>query len=104
MYGPQAAFFPDLFSTKLRYNGASMGYQFGSVLSGGIAPLVAVALLNAHNGGPGRVILYFSVIGVITVASAILAPEPVKRVRRRLEAAQRDASEIDDASRGKVGI
>jgi MFS family permease len=87
MYGPQAAFFSELFSTKLRYSGASMGYQFGSVLAGGIAPLVAVALLNAGNGEPGWVILYFSVIGVITVASAILAPETVKRVRGRLDAA-----------------
>ena len=69
MYGPQAAFFAELFSTKLRYSGASMGYQFGSVLAGGIAPLVAVALLNAGNGEPGWVILYFSVIGVITVGS-----------------------------------
>jgi MFS family permease len=88
MYGPQAAFFSELFSTKLRYSGASMGYQFGSVLAGGIAPLVAVALLNAGDGEPGWVIAYFSFIGVITVTSAILAPETAKRVRR-LDAAVR---------------
>ena len=52
-----------------------MGYQFGSVLAGGVAPLVAVALLNAGNGEPGWVILYFSIIGIITVVSALLAPE-----------------------------
>ena len=86
MYGPQAAFFAELFSTKLRYSGASMGYQFGSVLAGGIAPLVAVALLDLGQGHPGWVILYFSVIGVITVASAILAPETMKRVKARVEA------------------
>jgi MFS family permease len=89
MYGPQAAFFAELFSTKLRYSGASMGYQFGSVLAGGIAPLVAVALLNAGNGKPGWVIAYFSFIGIITVVSAFLAPETVKRVSRRLKAASR---------------
>lgn len=88
MYGPQAAFFSELFSTKLRYSGASMGYQFGSVLAGGIAPLVAVALLNAGDGKPGWVIAYFSFIGVITVVSALLAPETAKRVRR-LDAAAR---------------
>ena len=65
-----------------------MGYQFGSVLAGGIAPLVAVALLDLGQGRPGWVILYFSVIGVITIASAILAPETVKRVRGRLEEAE----------------
>ena len=79
MYGPQAAFFAELFSTKLRYSGASMGYQFGSVLAGGVAPLVAVALLNAGNGEPGWVILYFSIIGIITVVSALLAPETRKK-------------------------
>jgi MFS family permease len=103
MYGPQAAFFAELFSTKLRYSGASMGYQFGSVLAGGIAPLVAVALLNAGNGEPGWVILYFSVIGVITVASAIMAPETVKRVRGSLEAAQQDSAASQDAT-GKAGV
>ncbi|WP_087871943.1 MFS transporter [Arthrobacter globiformis] len=104
MYGPQAAFFAELFSTKLRYSGASMGYQFGSVLAGGIAPLVAVALLNAGNGEPGWVILYFSVIGVITVVSAILAPETVKRVRGRLEAAERMDSVAAEDAADKAGV
>ncbi|VXB25230.1 hypothetical protein ARTHRO9AX_150009 [Arthrobacter sp. 9AX] len=81
------------------YSGASMGYQFGSVLAGGIAPLVAVALLNAGNGEPGWVILYFSVIGVITVASAILAPETVKRVRGRLETAAVPAADSAEKAR-----
>ena len=35
MYGPQAAFIAELFSTKLRYSGASMGYQIAGVLGGG---------------------------------------------------------------------
>ncbi len=88
MYGPQAAFFAELFSTKLRYSGASMGYQFGSVLAGGIAPLVAVALLTAGNGKPGWVILYFSIIGVITVVATLLAPETLAKLDRRITAAQ----------------
>jgi hypothetical protein len=50
------------------------------------------------------VILYFSVIGVITVASAIMAPETVKRVRGRLGAAQqRDSLDSEDAT-GKAGV
>jgi MFS transporter, MHS family, shikimate and dehydroshikimate transport protein len=98
MYGPQAAFFSELFSTKLRYSGASMGYQFGSVLAGGIAPLVAVALLNAGDGKPGWVIAYFSFIGVITVVSAILAPETVKRVRRQLGDATAAQPELENST------
>ncbi|MDT7624888.1 MAG: hypothetical protein QOF99_5789, partial [Pseudonocardiales bacterium] len=43
MYGPQAAFVAELFSTKLRFSGAA-GYQLAGVLSGGIAPIVSIAL------------------------------------------------------------
>ena len=38
MYGPQAAFIAELFSTELRYSGASMGYQIAGVLGGGDRP------------------------------------------------------------------
>ena len=52
MYGPQAAFFSELFSTRVRFSGVSIGYQIGSVLGGGLAPLVATALLAAGGGNP----------------------------------------------------
>jgi len=38
MYGPQAAFFTELFSTEVRYSGATLGYQFGAILGGAFAP------------------------------------------------------------------
>src|SRR5215212_2513354 len=41
MYGPQASFFSELFNTRLRYTGASLGYQLSSVLAGGLSPLIA---------------------------------------------------------------
>jgi hypothetical protein len=77
-----------------------MGYQFGSVLAGGIAPLVAVALLNAGNGEPGWVILYFSIIGVITVVATLLAPETLGKLDRRITAAQEldEKNEVIDRS------
>ena len=46
MYGPQAAFFSELFGTKVRYSGVSIGYQLASILAGGLAPLIAVELLK----------------------------------------------------------
>jgi hypothetical protein len=46
MYGPQAALFAELFDQKIRYSGASLGYQIGSILGGGLAPLVATALYS----------------------------------------------------------
>ena len=46
MYGPQAAFLSELFGTKVRYSGVSIGYQLASILAGGLAPIIAVALLH----------------------------------------------------------
>jgi MFS family permease len=44
MYGPQAALFAELFPKDVRYSGASLGYQIGSVVGGGFAPIIATAL------------------------------------------------------------
>ena len=44
MYGPQAAFFTELFSTEVRYSGASLGYQVGAILGGAFAPTIATIL------------------------------------------------------------
>jgi len=44
MYGPQAALFAELFPREVRYSGASLGYQIGTVAGGGFAPIIATAL------------------------------------------------------------
>jgi MFS family permease len=46
MYGPQAALFAELFDQRIRYSGASLGYQLGSILGGGFAPIIATALYS----------------------------------------------------------
>jgi MFS family permease len=51
MYGPQAAFFAELFSTEVRYSGASLGYQLGAILGGALAPLAATMLLAKFGNG-----------------------------------------------------
>ena len=53
MYGPQAAFIAEMFSTELRYSGASMGYQIAGMLGGGIAPMVSIAW-PARSAAPSR--------------------------------------------------
>src|ERR687897_408004 len=73
MYGPQAAYFSELFGTRVRYSGASLGYQLASVFAGGLAPLIAVALLSAY--GYGAVATYMAIMALITVISVILASE-----------------------------
>ena len=49
MYGPQAAFFTELFSTEVRYSGASLGYQIGAILGGAFAPTIATILWTEYD-------------------------------------------------------
>jgi hypothetical protein len=77
MYGPQAAFIAELFSTKLRYSGASMGYQIAGVLGGGIAPLVSIALVSA-TGTPFAVSFYVLAMVVLTLIALAVAPETAR--------------------------
>jgi MFS family permease len=75
MYGPQAAWFAELFDTRVRYSGASLGYQIGAVLSGGFAPLIAASLLMVGGGRPWLIVGYFAVLAAITAAAAYAAGE-----------------------------
>lgn len=75
MYGPQAAFFSELFGTRVRYSGASVGYQLASPLAGGIAPLIATALLNWSSGASWPVSVYLILTAVVTLLSIALATE-----------------------------
>ena len=75
MYGPQAAFFSELFGTRVRYSGASLGYQLASPLAGGLAPLIATALLVWSEGKPWPVALYLIGMAIITIVSVWLAEE-----------------------------
>jgi len=75
MYGPQAAFFSELFGTRVRYTGASLGYQLASPLAGGLAPLIATALLAWSGGSPWPVAVYLLVMAAITILSVWLAAE-----------------------------
>jgi MFS family permease len=73
MYGPQAAYFSELFGSSVRYSGASVSYQLSSVFTGGLAPFIATALL-ASWGSPA-VAAYMMLLAAITVVSTYLAPE-----------------------------
>ena len=74
MYGPQAAFFAELFGTRVRYSGASIGYQLASIAAGAAAPLIAVALLDAWDSTL-PVSLYLVAMCLITVVAVLLAHE-----------------------------
>jgi MFS family permease len=74
MYGPQAALIAECFTPRLRYSGASIGYQLSSVISGGPAPLIATALLAAY--GSGYVIAgYILFCAIVSIVSTAMLPD-----------------------------
>jgi MHS family shikimate/dehydroshikimate transporter-like MFS transporter len=73
MYAVQAAYFSELFGTRVRYTGASLSYQLSSVFAGGLAPLVATGLLAWV--GSSAVAGYVVVMALITIVSTYLATE-----------------------------
>jgi MFS transporter, MHS family, shikimate and dehydroshikimate transport protein len=75
MYGPQAAYFAELFGTRHRYSGASLGYQLASVFAGGFAPLIAAALLTAGGDRPWLVACYMAALAIITIVATAFARE-----------------------------
>ena len=66
-YGPQAAYFTELFSTEVRYSGASLGYQIGAILGGALAPTIAVLLWNEF--GIFYVSIYIGIAALLTLWS-----------------------------------
>ncbi|WP_405013674.1 MFS transporter [Kitasatospora sp. NBC_01539] len=74
MYAPQAAFFSELFATRMRYSGASIGAQFSSVAAGAPAPLIATALLKDY-GSSTPIAVYVAIAAVVTVFAVLCARE-----------------------------
>src|SRR6202048_1122286 len=68
MYGPQAAFIAESFTGRLRYSGASMGYQLASIIAGGPAPLIATALFAEYKSGYA-IAFYIFVCAVLTLVA-----------------------------------
>jgi MHS family shikimate/dehydroshikimate transporter-like MFS transporter len=75
MYGPQAAFFSELFGTRTRYTGTSLGYQLASPLAGGLAPLIATDLLRRSGNESWPIAMYLIMMGVITITCVLIAAE-----------------------------
>ena len=66
-YGPQAAYFTELFSTEVRYSGASLGYQLGAIIGGALAPTIAVLLWSSF--GIFYVSVYIAIAALLTLWS-----------------------------------
>jgi metabolite-proton symporter len=78
MYGPQAALIAECFPGRLRYSGASIGYQLASVIAGGPAPLIVAYLLAQYQ--TGWVIAWFILVcAIISLIATALLPDNTNR-------------------------
>ena len=83
MYGPQAAFFTELFSTEVRYSGATLGYQFGAIIGGAFAPTIAVKLWTEFD--IFWVSVYMSFSALLTLLSVMALTETFQSDLNRTE-------------------
>ncbi|MCG6204716.1 MHS family MFS transporter [Rhodopseudomonas sp. HC1] len=74
MFAIGAAWMSELFDARLRYSGASLGFQVGAALSGGFTPIIAASLL-AWSGATWPISVYLIVLALITITATFAAPE-----------------------------
>ena len=72
MYGPQAALIAESFTGRLRYSGASLGYQLSSVFAGGPAPLIATSLLSRYHSSTPIALFILACSLISLFATALL--------------------------------
>src|SRR5262249_8901060 len=79
LYSVQASLIPELFGTRLRYTGASLGYQLASPFAGGLAPIIATYLVSWFPGEYWPVAVYIMSISVLSLVCVQLLAETSKK-------------------------
>jgi MHS family shikimate/dehydroshikimate transporter-like MFS transporter len=75
MFGTGAPWYSELFTARLRYSGASLGFQVGAALSGGLTPLIAASLMAWAGGKTWPVSVFLIACAMITATATYAAPE-----------------------------
>lgn len=78
LFGPKAALMPELFGTRVRYSGASLGANVAAALSGGFSPMIATALL-LWAGASWAISLYIIALSVLSAIAVLAMPETAHR-------------------------
>jgi MHS family shikimate/dehydroshikimate transporter-like MFS transporter len=88
MYGPQASFLSELFGTKVRYSGVSLGYNLASIFAGALSPLIATWLMVEYKPATWPISVYMIILAVITLVSVYFAVETRQKVKPELRSPQ----------------
>jgi MHS family shikimate/dehydroshikimate transporter-like MFS transporter len=78
MFASESCYFPELFGPRVRYSGATFGFQLSAAIGGGFAPIVATAMAG-YIGGTTAVSIMLMVLGLITLVAALAAGETAGR-------------------------
>ena len=100
MYSPQPAIMAEMFPTRMRYSGVSLGYQVTSIVAGSLAPIIAVKLLDVY-GSSVPVALYLAVACAVSFAAALIYRETKGIDLRSLDEA--DVEELAAERQAAVG-
>ncbi len=99
IFGPLASFIAEMFGTGNRYSGASLGYQLGSTIGSGFAPLIAISILATGNGNNyPMVALFVAGICLISIVATYLAKESKEK-----DLGEADKVNSDDSSTELAG-
>ncbi|MFC4004017.1 MFS transporter [Prauserella oleivorans] len=79
VYAPLAAFWSELFDTRVRYTGVGSVYQFSGIVASGLTPLIGSVLIAAGGGSPWYFVAYLVVVAVISLVCASFLPETYRR-------------------------
>ncbi|MDQ0218154.1 MFS transporter [Peribacillus cavernae] len=90
--------FAENFSANVRYTGVSFGYQIGSAISGGTAPLIAVALMGAFNNSWVPVALFIMANGLISLISVLFLPKTMPEVLPKTKENVHHGDRINDSA------
>jgi MHS family shikimate/dehydroshikimate transporter-like MFS transporter len=75
IYAPLAAWWSELFDTRVRYTGVGAVYQFSGILASGLTPTIATLLLGFAGGEPWLFVSYMVVVTAISLVAAYVSPE-----------------------------
>ena len=96
MYAPQPAIMAEMFPTRMRYSGVSLGYQVTSIVAGSLAPIIAVKLLEVYDSSV-PIALYLAGAAVVTLIAVYFTRET-----KGIDLATVDQADRDDLAKAGV--
>ena len=96
MYAPQPAIMAEMFPTRMRYSGVSLGYQVTSIVAGSLAPIIAVKLLDIYDSWV-PIALYLAAAAVVTLIAVVFMRET-----KGIDLATVDQADRDDLAKAGV--